>query len=104
MAPGSVARVNDTINSYAGGYLGPAPRSGRVALPVVDLEPRTGRASFNLVWIEIGPKPCPVSRTLELGLKGDAKFWSTRQMAFVCSSVDVTPLVKGTSGSWGLDQ
>jgi hypothetical protein len=30
--------------------------------------------------------------------------WTTHQMAFVCSSVDVTPFVNGTSDPWGLDQ
>jgi hypothetical protein len=104
MPPGSVATVSDMINSYAGGYLGPVTESGRVPLPVVDLKPRTGHASFNIVWIEMSSKPCPVAQTLELGLTGDAKFWTTRRMTFVCSSVDVTPFVNGTSGSWGLDQ
>jgi len=71
-----------------------------VRLPVVDLAPRNGVASFDLVWGETSTRSCPVSRVLKLGLVGDTKFWTTRQLAFVCSGVDVTPFVRGTSGSW----
>jgi hypothetical protein len=39
------------INSYAEVYLGPVTESERVLLPAMDLNPRTGRASFNLVWV-----------------------------------------------------
>ena len=49
--PGSIATVSDMINSYAEVYLGPVTESERVLLPAMDLNPRTGRASFNLVWV-----------------------------------------------------
>ena len=101
MTPGSVAAISDTFYSYAGGYVGPVSKSKTIRPPLVDLLSRTGVASFNLVWIDIGPKPCPVSRVFQIGLAGVARFTSTRALAFVCSSVDVTPLVNGASGSWG---
>jgi hypothetical protein len=104
MTPGSVAAIKDSFNSYAGGYLGPSSKSTTVRPPMVELPSRTGVASFNLVWIEIGPKPCPVSRVFQIGLAGAARFTSTHVMAFVCSSVDVTPFVNGVSGSWGMSQ
>jgi len=98
--PGSFAKVSNTLNSYAGGYDGPTPSSGRVALPVTQLAPRTGAASFTMVWTEIGPKACPVSVTLELGIAGTSRLWETTQFAFVCSGVDVTPFARGSSGTW----
>ena len=104
MSPGSVAAISDTFNSYAGGYLGPASKAKAIRPPLVVLKSRRGVASFNLVWIEIGPKPCPVSRLFQIGLAGAARFTSTRVLAFVCSSVDVTPFVNGASGSWGMGQ
>ena len=104
MSPGSVAAISDTFNSYAGGYLGPASKAKAIRPPLVVLKSRRGVASFNLVWIEIGPKPCPVSRLFQIGLAGAARFTSTRVLAFVCSSVDVTPFVNGASGSWGMSQ
>ena len=104
MTPGSVAAISDTFSSYAGCYVGPVSKSTTIRPPVVDLSSRTGVASFNLVWIEIGPTPCPVSRVFQIGLAGAARFTSTHVMAFVCSSVDVTPFVNGASGSWGMSQ
>lgn len=103
-APGSVAAIRDTFDSYAGGYVGPVSKSTKVRPPLVELTARAGVASFNLVWIEIGPKPCPVSRVFQIGLSGAARLRSTRVMAFVCSSVDVTPFVNGASGSWGMSR
>jgi len=100
MPPGSFAEVSNTISSYAGGYDGPTTPSGRVALPVVPLTPRTGVASFTLVWIEVSLKACPVSVKLDVGLPGDPHFRMTTQLAFVCSSVNVTPFVTGDTGSW----
>ena len=99
MPAGSFAPVNDTLNSYAGGYNGPVPASGQVELPVTDLIPRSGVASFTIEWAEISPKACPISRILELGLTGSPKFRIKHQINFVCSSVEVTPFVRGTSGS-----
>ena len=103
-APGSVAAIRDTFDSHAGGYVGLVSKSTKVRPPLVELTARAGVASFNLVWIEIGPKPCPVSRVFQIGLSGVARLRPTRVMAFVCSSVDVTPFVNGASGSWGRSQ
>ena len=104
MSPGSVAAISDTFNSYAGGYLGPASKAKAIRPPLVVLKSRSGVASFNLVWIEIDPKPCPVARVFQIGLADVARFTSTHVLAFVCSSVDVTPFVNGASGSWGTSQ
>jgi len=104
MTPGSVAAIKGTFSSYAGGYVDSVSKSTTIRPPLVDLSSRTGVASFNLVWIGIGPKPCPVSRVFQIGLAGAARFTSTHVMAFVCSSVDVTPFVNGASGSWGMSQ
>jgi len=100
MPPGSTAPIHDTLSVYGGGYGGPTMRGGHVQLPVVVLTPHKGFASFAIGWAETSPTPCPVSRLLELGLVGDAKFWTTRQFAFVRSGVDVTPFVSGIWGSW----
>jgi len=99
MPPGSFAPVNDMLNSYAGGYNGPVPASGHVALPVTDLIPRSGVASFTIEWAEISPKACPISQILELGLTGSAQLRIRHQFNFVCSSVEVTPFVRGATGS-----
>jgi hypothetical protein len=100
MAPASRAGVHDTISTYAGGYDGPVTRSGRVTLPRVELSAGTGVASFNIEWIEISPKACPLALELEIGLRGHATNVTNRQLMFVCSGVEVTPFVQGDSGSW----
>ena len=100
MPPGSRASVHDTISTYAGGYSGPVTKSGRVTLPRVELSARTGVASFNIEWIEISPKACPIAQDLEIGLRGNAANFTNRQVLFVCSGVEVTPFVPGDSGSW----
>ncbi|HEV3186842.1 MAG TPA: DUF4232 domain-containing protein [Acidimicrobiales bacterium] len=98
--PGSFDSVRDTTSTYAGGYDGPVTKSGRVALPTVDLSPRTGIASFTIEWIETSPKACPISVDLEIGLRGDAANVTSRQVLFMCSGVFVTPFVPGDTGSW----
>ncbi len=100
MPSASTAAIRDTLNSYAGGFMGRNMSGGQVRLPLVLLTPRKGFASFTLVWAEISPDPCPVSRVLGLGLAGDTSLRKTRQFAFVCSEVDVTPFASGKSGSW----
>ena len=97
---GSVAGVSDTLSSYAGGYDGPSSSGTKVRPPLVVLSARRGVASFNIVWIEISPRPCPVSRVFDVGLAGATGSTTTHVMAFICSSVDVTPFVNGASGSW----
>jgi hypothetical protein len=100
MPPGRRANVRDTTSTYAGGYDGPVTTSGRVALPTVVLAPRTGVASFNIVWIEISPKACPIALKLEIGLRGHAAYVTSRQVLFMCSDVNVTPFAPGDTGSW----
>lgn len=99
MPPGSFAPVNETLDSYAGGYNGPLTKSGRVALPVTDLIPRSGVASFTIEWTETSPKACPISLVLDLGLTGSSPLRIKHQFNFVCSSVEVTPFVRGSTGS-----
>ncbi len=96
--PGSFAPVNDTLDSYAGGYSGPQSKSGRVTLPMTDLIPRSGVASFTIEWAETSPKACPISLVLELGLTGSPQLRIRHQFNFVCSSVEVTPFVHGNTG------
>jgi hypothetical protein len=98
MPPGSFAPVNDTLDSYAGGYSGPRTKSGRVALPLTDLIPRSGAASFTIEWAETSLKACPISLVLELGLTGSPQLRIRHQFNFVCSSVEVTPFVRGNTG------
>jgi hypothetical protein len=98
---GTLKKAADTQYSWAGGVdVDDVPLKTFVA-PTIILAAHTGVASSTLNWVDgpIDGGTCPAFNDLVIGVDGGSVTRFVRSYELLCYEFDVTPIVKGKTGS-----